>query len=198
MRRSPFQVVIGANEVVGEAMLADARLPLISFTGSSAVGRHVASVVGARLGRTILELGGNNALIVAPSADLDLATRAILFAAVGTAGQRCPTLRRLFVEDGIYGGLVPRLKHAFAQVPVGNPLDPGTLVGPLIDRSAFDTMQEALAQARQAGGTVFGGERLHGNLWPEAYYVRPALVEMAEQSPLVCGETFAPILSVMR
>src|SRR5216683_5433649 len=190
-------VVLG-GPATGAALAEDARVPLVSATGSTRMGREVAPRVAARFGRTLLELGGNNAMIVAPSADLDLATRAILFAAVGTAGQRCTTLRRLFAHESIYPQLVARLKQAYAQVAIGNPLEPGTLVGPLIDRRAFEAMQSSLAEARREGGTVTGGERVHGDLWPDAFYARPALVEMARQSELVCRETFAPILYVMR
>jgi aldehyde dehydrogenase (NAD+) len=190
-------VIIGEAEA-GEALVDDRRVPLVSATGSTRMGRAVAPRIAERFGRAVLELGGNNGMIVAPSADLDLATRAILFAAVGTAGQRCTSLRRLFAHESIYPQLVPRLKQAYAQVAIGNPLEPGTLVGPLIDRRAFEAMEASLDEARREGGTVSGGERVHANLWPDAYYVRPALVEMARQSDLVCRETFAPILYVMR
>ena len=190
-------VVIGGAEL-GQALADDPRVPLVSATGSTRMGRAVAPRIAARFGRAILELGGNNGMIVAPSADLDLATRAILFAAVGTAGQRCTTLRRLFAHDSIYDRLVPRLRHAYGQIAIGNPLGDGTLVGPLIDRRAFEAMQAALDDARKQAGAVTGGERVHGNLWPEAYYARPALVEMPQQTELVCRETFAPILYVMR
>jgi aldehyde dehydrogenase (NAD+) len=127
-----------------------------------------------------------------------LAERGIAFAAVGTAGQRCTTLRRLFVQDGIYGRLVPRLREVWECIPVGNPLEEGTLVGPLIDAAAFEAMQAALAEARAQGGTVYGGERLLADVWPEAFYVRPALVEMPSQTQITLTETFAPILYVMR
>ncbi len=190
-------VIVGEAEI-GEALVEDRRVRLVSATGSTRMGRAVAPRIAARFGRAILELGGNNGMIVAPSADLDLATRAILFAAAGTAGQRCTTLRRLFAHESIYPQLVARLKQAYAQVAIGNPLEPGTLVGPLIDRRAFEAMQSSLAEARREGGTVTGGERVHGNLWPDAFYARPALVEMARQGELVCRETFAPILYVMR
>ena len=190
-------VIIGAAEV-GEALVDDRRVALVSATGSTRMGRAVAPRIAQRFGRAILELGGNNAMIVAPSADLDLATRAILFAAAGTAGQRCTTLRRLFVHGSIYDALVPRLKQAYAQVVVGNPLEPGTLIGPLIDGRAFAAMQDSLAEARRDGGTIAGGERIHAQRWAEAFYVRPALIEMPRQSELVCRETFAPILYVMR
>jgi aldehyde dehydrogenase (NAD+) len=190
-------VLIGGPEV-GEALADDPRVPLVSATGSTRMGRAVAPRLAARFARAVLELGGNNGMIVCPSADLDLATRAILFAAVGTAGQRCTSLRRLFVADGVYDKLVPRLRQAYAQVPIGNPLDAETLIGPLIDKPAFDAMQGALAEARGEGGAVSGGERVEVGQWRDAYYVRPALAEMPRQTPLVCRETFAPILYVMR
>jgi aldehyde dehydrogenase (NAD+) len=190
-------VLIGGPEV-GEAIADDPRVPLVSATGSTRMGRAVAPRLAARFARAVLELGGNNGMIVCPSADLDLANRAILFAAVGTAGQRCTSLRRLFVADSIYDRLVPRLKLAYAQVPIGNPLDAETLIGPLIDKRAFDGMQAALEEARGEGGRVAGGERVEIGGWGDAYYVRPALAEMPRQTPLVCRETFAPILYVMR
>jgi aldehyde dehydrogenase (NAD+) len=185
------QVVQGAREA-GEALVDDPRVALLSATGSTRMGRAVAPRVAARFGRTLLELGGNNAMVVSPSADLALAERAIAFAAVGTAGQRCTTLRRLFVQEAVYETLVPRLKQIWAAVPVGNPLDEGTLVGPLIDGAAVEAMQAALDQARAQGGAVRGGERIEG------LYVRPALVEMPGQTPITLTETFAPILYVMR
>jgi aldehyde dehydrogenase (NAD+) len=190
-------VLVGGPQL-GEALVEDRRIPLVSATGSTRMGRAVAPRIAARFGRAILELGGNNGMIVAPSADLDLATRAVLFAAVGTAGQRCTTLRRLFVHESVYDRLIPRLKHAYSEVAIGNPLEAGTLVGPLIDRRAFEAMQASLAEARSEGGVITGGERLLGNLWPEAYYARPAIIEIEQQTPLVCRETFAPILYVMR
>ncbi|HYI40533.1 MAG TPA: aldehyde dehydrogenase family protein [Allosphingosinicella sp.] len=185
------QIVQGGRGT-GEALVDDPRVALLSATGSTAMGRTVAPRVAARFGRTLLELGGNNAMVVAPSADLALAERAIAFSAVGTAGQRCTTLRRLFVQQEVYDALVPRLRQIWAGVPVGNPLVEGTLVGPLIDEAAIGAMQSALARARTEGGEVHGGERLDG------LYVRPALVEMPGQSAIILTETFAPILYVMR
>src|SRR5437762_8884181 len=167
-------------------------------TGSTRMGAIVGPRVAQRFGRTLLELGGNNGMIVAPSADLDLALRAILFAAVGTAGQRCTSLRRLIVHQDIAETLVERLKRAYAQVKIGNPLEPGTLVGPLIGEAAFTEMQQALDEAKRDGGRVSGGERVFAEKLPNAYYVRPALVEMPGQSEVVRRETFAPILYVMR
>lgn len=191
------QVVIVDDEV-GALLVEDARLPLISATGSCRMGRTIAQVVAKRLGRSLLELGGNNGMIVGSTADLDLAVRAILFSAVGTAGQRCTTLRRLIVHEDVHDALVGRLKSAYAEVNIGSPLDPTVLVGPLIDRRGFDAMQAALARATADGGTVTGGGRLLESDYPDAVYVRPAIVEMSDQTEVVCEETFAPILYVMK
>ena len=191
------QVVQGARET-GEALVDHPLVRLVSATGSTRMGRGIAPRVAARFGRVLLELGGNNGMVVAPSADLALAERAITFSAVGTAGQRCTTLRRLFVHEEVYGALVPRLQQIWATVPVGNPLEEGTLVGPLIDGASFEAMQTALARAVDEGGTVQGGERLYGNSFADAFYVRPAIVEMPGQTPITLTETFAPILYVMR
>jgi aldehyde dehydrogenase (NAD+) len=190
------QIVHGTRET-GEALVDHPRVILVSATGSTRMGREVAPRVAARFGRVLMELGGNNGMVVAPTADLDLAERGITFAAVGTAGQRCTTLRRLFVHDEVYEALVPNLKAIWSGVPVGNPIEDGVLVGPLIDGAAYEAMQAALAQAREQGGIVQGGERLHAETWPEAFYVRPALVEMPGQTPITLTETFAPILYVM-
>src|SRR5690606_961002 len=181
---------------VGEAMTRDPRVPLISATGSTRMGRAVAQTVAARLGRSLLELGGNAATIVCPSADMELAVRAVAFGAAGTTGQRCTTLRRLIVHTSVYDALVPRLKAAFASLPIGNPLEEKNLLGPLIDEAAWEAMQRALEQARAEGGTVTGGERIEAV--PGGVYVTPALVEMPEQTAIVREETFAPILYVMR
>jgi aldehyde dehydrogenase (NAD+) len=191
------QLVLGLRDA-GEALAKDARIPVVSATGSTRMGRELAPIVAARFGKSILELGGNNAMIVAPSAKLDLAVRAILFAAVGTAGQRCTTLRRLFVHDSLYDTLVPALKKAYAKLPIGSPLEPSTLVGPLIDRQSFDAMERALAAARDEGGRIAGGGRALADKFPNAFYAQPAIVEMPSQTPTVCHETFAPILYVMR
>ncbi len=193
--RGVFNLVIGTNEEVGERMLQDRRLPLISFTGSIRVGRHVAETVARRLGRTILELGGNNAVIVTPSADLDLAVRAILFAAVGTAGQRCTTLRRLIVHKSIADTLVDRLVDAYRQVRIGDPLDENTLMGPLISQTAVENMMAALAEAKAAGGEIVYGGNPRPDIGPN--FVEPTIVRMPTQAPIVCEETFAPILYVM-
>ena len=192
-----MQVVVGAREE-GERLVDDRRVALISATGSCAMGRTVGARVASRLGRSILELGGNNAMIVCPSADLDLAVRAILFAAVGTAGQRCTTLRRIIVHEDVYDDLLPRLGSAYGSVAIGDPLEPGTLIGPLIHKGAFDRMQEALATIAGDGGTVTGGERVLEDRHPQAYYVRPAIAEMPGQTAIVREETFAPLLYAMK
>jgi len=189
------QVVIG-DRAAGEALVDDKRVALVSATGSTRMGREVGPRVAARFGRSILELGGNNAMILAPSADLDLAVRGILFSAVGTAGQRCTTLRRVIVHTSIKDDVVSRLKAAYGRVRIGDPLK-DNLVGPLIDRASFDAMQDALQRARAEGGTVFGGERQLAEQYPNAYYVAPAIVEMPSQTAVVEHETFAPILYVM-
>jgi aldehyde dehydrogenase (NAD+) len=191
------QVILGLREA-GEALARDRRIPVVSATGSTRMGKALAPVVAERLGRSLLELGGNNAMIVAPSAKLDLAVRAILFSAVGTCGQRCTSLRRLFVHDSIYDSLLPQLKSAYATLPIGNPLESGTLVGPLIDKAAFEGMDRSLVAARDEGGKITGGGRVLADKFPNGYYVKPAIAEMPEQTAIVCHETFAPILYVMR
>ena len=173
------------------------RLPLISATGSVRMGRSVATTVARRLGRCLLELGGNNGMILTPSADLELATRAIVFSAAGTCGQRCTTLRRLIVHNGRRQEMTRRLARIFAGLPVGDPRQPGTLVGPLIDEAAFNAMQKALATAREQGGTVHGGERVTRDVPSGGFYVRPAVVEVPPDAAIVKEETFAPILYVM-
>jgi aldehyde dehydrogenase (NAD+) len=189
-----LQVLVGE---AGRSLVDDERVPLVSATGSTAMGKKLAPRVAARLGRSLLELGGNNGMIVTESADLDLAVRAILFAAVGTAGQRCTSLRRLIVHESVADRLLERLERAYASVQVGDPRDRGTLCGPLISQEAFEGMQAALDRARADGGTVAGGERLLGDRWPEAYYVRPAIVRMPAQTDVVREETFAPLLYAM-
>lgn len=178
---------VQGGRAAGEALADDSRVALVSATGSTAMGRAVGPRVAQRFGRTLLELGGNNAMIVAPSADLDLAERAILFAAAGTAGQRCTTLRRLIVHDSIAGELVARIKSLFARVRVGDPRDPETLIGPLIDEAAFAAMQSVLRDGIERVEAVRGG-----------FYVRPAIVEFEAQEGVVLKETFAPILYVLR
>ena len=187
------QLAIGGGDI-GAQLAADRRVALVSATGSTAMGRKVGEAVSLRFGRSLLELGGNNASIVAPSADLALALRACAFGFMGTAGQRCTSLRRLFVHDSIHDDFVARLKAAAASISIGDPRDAANLVGPLIDQAAFDAMQSALDDARSAGFAVTGGERIGS----DGIYVRPAIVECAAQSGPVLCETFAPIVYVMR
>ena len=190
------QLIIGRREA-GEQLADHPLVPLISATGSTAMGRALGPRVAARFGRSLLELGGNNAAIVTPSADLNLTLRAIVFAAVGTAGQRCTSLRRLIVHRSLTAQLRPMLRKAYASLNIGSPLDAGTLVGPLIDAAAFVRMQSALAAARLAGGTVVGGERMMPPELEGGYYVRPALVETETQFEAMREETFAPILYIV-
>ena len=187
------QVVIGGREA-GEALAADSRIPLVSATGSTRMGKAVAQTVAARLGRSLLELGGNNAMIVTPSADLEMAVRAIAFSAVGTCGQRCTTLRRLLVHESIADALVARLKAAYETLPIGDPREAGTLIGPLIDEDALHGFEEALAHAAEQGGEVVTGG---GRVMRDGAYVRPAIVRMPAQTAVVQHETFAPILYVL-
>ncbi|XYH93032.1 aldehyde dehydrogenase family protein [Sorangium sp. So ce1128] len=192
-----LSAVVQGGVQAGEVLVDHPRVPLVSATGSTRMGRAVAPRLAARFARALLELGGNNAAIVAPSADLALTVRAVAFAAMGTAGQRCTTLRRLIAHEGVADALIVRLRRAYGSVRVGDPRDPATLVGPLIDRHAFDGMQAALAEARALGGAVTGGERVDV-AGPDAFYVRPAIVEMPAQTGPMLRETFAPILHVVR
>ena len=191
------QVIIG-GAATGQALVDDPRVALVSATGSTRMGRAVAPRVAARFGRCLLELGGNNAIVVTPSADLDLAVRGILFGAYGTAGQRCTTTRRVIAHASIHDELVARLERARASLKVGDPREAGVLVGPLIDEAAYQGMQAALIAAREQGGRVSGGERVLADAMPKAYYVAPALVQMPGQTAIVCHETFAPILYTLR
>ena len=191
------QLVVG-GPAAGEALVDNPLVPIISATGSTRMGRAVGPRVASRFGRSILELGGNNAMIVAPSADLDMAIRAICFSAVGTAGQRCTSLRRVIVHDSIADQLVEQLTKVYGNLPIGSPLEPSTLVGPLIDETSFNTMQAALEQAKAEGGTVHGGERAPVEGHEGGFYVKPAIAVMPGQSDVVKTETFAPILYVMR
>jgi len=190
-----FTLVIGPGRTVGERMLNDRRLPLISFTGSTQVGEHVAATVAKRFGRTILELGGNNAIVVTEDANLDLATRAILFGAVGTAGQRCTSTRRIIVQKGIAAALTDRLVRAYGQVRIGDPLEAQTLMGPLVTPDALSDMFAALDQAKAEGGEVLCGGRRRSDLGPQ--FVEPTIIRMPAQSAIVKTETFAPILYVL-
>ena len=190
-----FNLVIGTGRDVGELLLTDPRVQLISFTGSTKVGRHVSRTVAERFGRTILELGGNNAIIVAEDADLDLAVRAILFAAVGTAGQRCTTTRRIIMQKDISEPLSTRLVKAYQQVKIGDPLDEATLMGPLVDGVAVEDMFDALEQAKADGGEILTGAKMRPDLGPN--FVEPTVVKMPEQTEIVKQETFAPILYLL-
>ena len=189
-------VIVGGRDA-GEALAADPLVPLVSATGSTAMGRAIAPRLAQRFARAILELGGNNGAIVCPSADLELTLRGVAFAAMGTAGQRCTSLRRLFVHESVYEQFLTRLKQAYASIKVGNPLEPDTLVGPLIGRPALEAMQKALEEAKAAGGAVTGGARLAQGVPLGGFYVRPALAEMVRQEGPMVAETFAPILYVM-
>ena len=191
------QLVIG-GPAIGEALVNSQDVPIISATGSTRMGGIVGPKVTARWGRPILELGGNNAMIVAPSADLEMALRAIVFSAVGTAGQRCTTLRRLIVHEDVYDELVPRLVKAYSGLPVGDPLAEGTLVGPLIDLGTLNSMEQAIEQAKVEGGIVHGGARTLATEFPDAAYVNPAIIEMPGQTTIMHTETFAPILYIIK
>lgn len=191
-------LLIGRGPDVGAALAAAPQVPLVSATGSVRMGRAVAQTVAARLGRSLLELGGNNGLIVTPSADLELAVRAITFSAVGTAGQRCTTLRRLLVHERVADRLLTRLRAVYSRLPIGHPLQAGVLVGPLIDRAAGEALERAVAEARRQGGRVFGGERLLAGAPHGGIYVRPALVEIPPEAAIVQEETFAPLLYCLR
>ncbi|MEN3040298.1 MAG: aldehyde dehydrogenase family protein [Bacteroidia bacterium] len=195
-----FNIVVG-DATLGQQMASDARFPLISATGSVRMGRSVAQQVAKRLGRTILELGGNNAVIVSPHANLDLALRAVTFAALGTTGQRCTTLRRLILHESIYDDFLSRLLKVYEQActRIGNPLHPDTLIGPLIDKNAVEAMQQALKEVQEMGGKIlFGGEVLTGPGYESGCYVRPAIVVAENRWPVVQRETFAPILYVLK
>ena len=184
-----FNLVVGASNPVGEALIQDRRIPLVSFTGSTEVGRHVSEVVASRLGRSILELGGNNGIIVMNDADLDLALRAVLFGAIGTAGQRCTTTRRLFLQAGIAAKMTAALVAAYRQVKIGDPMEPATVMGPLVNPRAVRDMIEGLGRIRDEGGEVlFGGAPIKG------CYVEPALVRARREMPVLKEEIFAPIL----
>jgi aldehyde dehydrogenase (NAD+) len=189
-----FNLVIGKGSTIGERILHDHRLPLISFTGSTSMGRHVAQVVSKRFGKTILELGGNNAIIVDDTADLDLAIPAILFGAVGTAGQRCTSTRRVIVQSNIADKLIEHLINAYKQVNIGDPLNEGTLMGPLVNNSAVDTYFTAINQIKDAGGEIlYGGNPIIGN----GFYVEPTIARVKNDWEIVQKETFAPILYII-
>lgn len=188
--------LLHGNSTVGKAMVESPHIKLVSATGSTAMGRQVALACAATFKKSLLELGGNNAAIVCPSANLELVTRGVVFAAAGTAGQRCTTLRRLIVHRSIYPQLIASLQKVFEKLPIGNPLATGTLVGPLIDQAAFDNMQASLTESQKLGGKIHFGNRCDVGE-PQAYYVRPALVEFEKQTGPMLRETFAPILYVV-
>jgi aldehyde dehydrogenase (NAD+) len=189
-----FNLAFGTVDEVGEPMVMDARFPLISATGSVPMGRRVGQLVAARLGRSLLELGGNNGVVVMDDADLDLALRGIVFAAAGTAGQRCTTLRRLFLQKGIAAEMKRKLVKAYGSIRIGDPAEEGTLMGPLINERAVESYRLALEAAKEQGGEILTGGRV---LDRDGYYVEPTLVAAPKQMPITCEETFAPILYVM-
>lgn len=191
------QVIVGERDA-GAQMVGSRKMALISATGSSAMGKIVGTQVADRFGKSILELGGNNAIIVAPSADLNLAFQGILFGAVGTCGQRCTSTRRVFVHTDVYDALVPKLKAAYGKINIGDPLDETVLVGPLIDQDSFNNMQAALKVVAANGGKIVGGERILQTEYPQAYYVNPAIVELEGDEANIQTETFAPILYVFK
>jgi aldehyde dehydrogenase (NAD+) len=193
-----FSLVIGDGRSVGELLTNDRRVPLVSATGSTRMGRRVGEVVARRFGRSLLELGGNNAIIVTPAADLGMARRGVVFGAVGTAGQRCTSTRRIIVHESIKADFVASLIAAYRRLPIGSPLVPGNLIGPLIDEAAVAAMMKAIAGLKRSGGQVlFGGERLAGQGHPGGLYVVPCIAEAKNDWPVVQQETFAPILYVM-
>lgn len=195
----PFlSLIIGENQAVGQAMLEDRRIPLVSATGSVGMGRTVAEVVGRRLGRTLLELGGNNAVIVMDDADLDLAVRAVLFGACGTAGQRCTSIRRLVLHEKIAEPFIERLVKSYGQVKIGNPLEPGVLMGPLVDEGSADRMVAALRTIKEQGGEVIlGGKRLTDAFPKGSSFVEPTLVRSKKDMPMLQEEVFAPVLHIL-
>ena len=193
-----FSMVIGKGSTIGEALLHDKRIPLVSATGSCRMGYRVGEVVHKRLGRTILELGGNNAIIATQHANMDMLVPAILFGAVGTAGQRCTSTRRIIAHESIKDELVKRLLKAYAQVRIGNPLDSDTLMGPMIDTGAVDDMMNAIAEVKKAGGEVLcGGEKLTGDKYASGCYVTPAIATAKNEYQIVQDETFAPLLYIL-
>ena len=194
-----FSLIIGKGSTVGEMLLNSKKIPLISVTGSTPVGRHASEVVSKRFGRIILELGGNNAIIISPDADLKLAIPAVLFGSVGTAGQRCTTTRRLIVHESIFDKVKAALVKAYGSVKIGDPLDEKNHMGPLIDKSAIEAMQNALQQIKKEGGKIFyGGEVLTGKGYESGCYVKPCLAEVENQYKIVQEETFAPILYLIK
>jgi aldehyde dehydrogenase (NAD+) len=194
-----MSLVIGKGSTIGEKLIGDHRVPLISATGSTQMGIRIGQVVGTRLGRTILELGGNNAIIVARSADIEMALRSILFGAVGTAGQRCTSTRRIIVHEAVYSELINRLVKSYQQVRIGNPLDSNILMGPLVDEGAVFDMMAALERVKKEGGKILvGGERLDAQKYGSPCYVTPCIAEVKADSRIVKDETFAPVLYALK
>ena len=193
-----FTLLMGDRKTVGQRMSADPRIPLISATGSTQMGVHVAQAVHGRLGRTIMELGGNNALIVAPSADIEMATQSIFFGAVGTAGQRCTSTRRVILHESVADIVRKKLLSAYKSMRIGNPLDPETLMGPLIDKNAVDAVQQSIQRLKDEGGEVlYGGERLKGAQYEGGCYMTPCLANAKPDFKIVCHETFGPLLYLL-
>jgi aldehyde dehydrogenase (NAD+) len=194
-----LNLVAGGSKYIGDNFLADKRVPLISATGSTRVGKRVGKIVGERLGRSLLELGGNNAIIISEKADLDMALRAVVFGSVGTCGQRCTSTRRLIIHDSIYSMFIEKLKTAYSHVRIGHPLDPHTLVGPLIDKGAVGDFKSAIIKAKEEGGKVIiGGEVLSGEGYESGCYVTPCIIEAENHYHIVQEETFGPILYIMK
>ena len=194
-----INLIAAGSAYVGDQFLEDKRVPLISATGSTKLGKRVGRIVGERLGRSLLELGGNNAIIITEHADQDMALRAVLFGAVGTAGQRCTSTRRLIIQENVYDAFKAKLLKAYAQVTIGNPLDASNLVGPLIDKAAVDSFTHAIAAVKAEGGSIiFGGEVLSGANYESGCYVKPCIAEAKNEFKIVQEETFAPILYIMK
>jgi aldehyde dehydrogenase (NAD+) len=194
-----LNLVVASSKHVGDNFLADHRVPLISATGSTRVGKRVGKIVGERLGRSLLELGGNNAIIISEHADLDMALRAVLFGAVGTAGQRCTSTRRLIIQESVYEKFRDKLVRAYEHIRIGHPLHPNTLVGPLIDKGAVSDFQKAIERVKTEGGKIiYGGEVMNGAGYESGCYVRPCIAEVQKNLQIVCEETFAPLLYMMK
>ena len=190
-----LNLVATSSRYLGDDLFSDRRIPLVSFTGSTRIGKKVGRLVGERLGKSILELGGNNAIIVTPDANLELAVRAIIFGAVGTCGQRCTSTRRIILHDSVYEAVAGRLVAAYKSLRIGNPLDPATHVGPLIDTQAADTFLRAIDQLKREGGRIlYGGEIMEGEGYESGCFVVPAIAEAENHFPIVQQETFAPLL----
>ncbi len=194
-----LNLVVGSSGYVGDNFLADQRVALISATGSTKMGKRVAKIVGERLGRSLLELGGNNAIIISQHANQDMALRAVLFGAVGTAGQRCTSTRRLIIHESIFEEFKKKLVNAYSHIRIGHPLDKDTLVGPLIDTKAVNQFFDAIERVKQEGGRIlYGGEKIEGEEFESGCYVKPCIAEVSHNLPIVCDETFAPLLYIMK